>query len=258
MNRKLLKPVLINFLIFSITFASSGSTVTFKNSTPLNGTAFGYKFGIFNPFIGFDFQRIEGHGQIFEKEYDDDKFSNGPYWEMEDRFDIESDVVMPFFGLKLFLSENEINTYLLFQTTKIIPNIKVHSNGWERNFQGPEYFDDWNGNGEWDNDEWFDDWNGNGIWDSESWEEKHWDDHFDLDNSFINMGALQFGIGFEYNFSGWASIGGEYGLRVIGGEYKEKDSTKDENNSPWYDEWDREINTNLPGTYTNFTLNIYF
>lgn len=221
-------------LVGGIIYAESGTSITFKNIHPINGTTIGTKIGILNPYIGFDMFHFDLKDDNFREEWD-------TYWDWEQETEItfrsfekkselelSSNLFIPHAGLKIFFNDDIVKTYLLGDFMVIVPSVTGTDNGRETHYN-PDGNIDW---------------------------QDQWDDEFDLqDEVDIHIFGIMFGFGVEYSLGESMTIGGEYGFRSIMFDIKTDGETDDEY---WKEKWKNEVNASLLGTYTAFSLNFYF
>lgn len=238
--RKILSMTILALVcLFPImSFAQNGFTASFKSGFPLSGTEFGLKLGPFHPYGGLDIIRVSG---TFSDSYTDwDKVDEGyrkDYYSTSE-FDGAATLFVPNVGLKFYLTQKSIKSYVNGGILMVIPSVSGKTS-----YEWKSY----NSDGE--------------VISEDSGSEKLTDEEKDNIKDVLDMFGLKAGFGLEYAFSENFSIGGEYGLRVFSNSITTSETypdPEDQEDYSWKEEWEEEVKTSLGITYTSFSMNFYF
>lgn len=197
---------------------------------------FGYKAGSLVPYAGIEMLKIGGNYSMYQEDWNEDD-SGDRYRAIENEYDIDVSAMMfiPRMGLKFYLSQSNISSYLKLGVFKSFASVSGEISISETDYDSL-------GNVTFQGDTTM-------PFDEETEE---------VIGEVLGVFGLNIGFGCEYHFSPNFSIGGEAGFNYwnTGGDYEDEE----EDLGPPYDRdvWENKISANLGITYAKFSLNYYF
>lgn len=245
MKRVMSLAILFGLLFLNFSYGQSGLIFGVKPGNTINTAYLGLGSGKIIPIVGADLMWISVSAKYSdennERYYDPYYNINYRYKTIEtDKLSASAFLVVPHFGLKMFMGTKDVKPYLFGNVFLSIPSVSAESKSKDELW-------------EYENDQLM-----YHYVDSES--EAMDKETEELVEDILSFWGITFGAGAEYFFSENFSIGGEFGIRLIFDkiEYGDKDSGEYGQYESYSQEWNTEVNASFRMSYAVFSLNYYF
>lgn len=223
-------------LFVSIATVAHGSVLF--DASPGSGVAsasFGVEKGNLIPYVGLDIVWLSFN--ISTSDSDFDMYQSGGSirrYESIDKTELDfgANLVIPHFGMKLYLSRNnDVKTFLNGKMFFSIPFVKTTGSETHTSYYWEDY-------------------NPGDIPDDSNVYVDEYEMNDDIAKDVLSFAGLSIGYGVEYSFSDHFGIGSEFGLQMIYNSFEASDS----NESSWSggsygDKWSTELQGALRVTY---------